>query len=307
MTPGNRPTRVSCAVAALTASVLALAASCGGSSHRPPAPEAASQLVARALGGRSAVRSGQVELSLSLLAPSIRESFTLHSATRFRVTAAAATPTLALSLATLSRSGSSGPQRLTVALASGPHGISLSVQGHPVHASPQVQHALQAGYAQLVARTAAGHGRPIAPPGLDAAAWLVAPRFTSSAPPAAGNLAHVHAGLALTPFLADVARLATLAAGLGRAAGIAEGGLQPTAGRPGTSSPALALSGAAAGESGVGTVDLLAERSRGLPRSLAARVSLHPRPGTGHSAAAVTVSLRMSFSALGEPARAGAS
>lgn len=294
MTTGNRPTRASCALSALVASVLLLAA-CGGGAGRPAAkPSSASQLVGRALGGRAAVRSGQVDLSLSLRAPSSREVFMLHSATRFRLTAAGATPTLALTLATVSRSGSSPPRALRVALASGPRGLSLSIQGRHVAASPQVQRALQAGYAQLAA-TPTGGGGAIAPLGLDASSWLAAPRFVSPASDRSAQ-AHVHAGLALGPFLADVARLAGLSAGLVKVSG-----------QTGASPPALALSRAALEESGAGTVDLIADPRSQLPRSLSASASLHPGSGAGgHPPPPVSVSLRMSFVALGGPARAGA-
>lgn len=296
MTTGNRPTRASCALAALVAIVLLAAVSCGGAGH-PAATTSASQLVGQALGGRSAVRSGQVELSLSLLAPSSREVFMLHSATRFRLAAAGAAPTLALTLATVSRSGS-GPRRaLRVALASGPRGLSLSVQGRHVPTSPEAQRALQAGYAQL-ASGAAGGGQAIAPLGLDASSWLSAPRFVTPASDRSAE-AHVRAGLALAPFLSDVERLASLSAGLEQAGGLP--------GRPGTSAPALALARAALEESGAGTVDLFADPRSQLPRSLSASVSLHPGSGAGaHPPPPISVSLKMSFAALGQPARAGA-
>ncbi len=301
MTTGNRPTRASCALSAIAASLLVLAVSCGGSGPHAPKPQSASQLVGQALGGRAAVRSGQVELSLSLLAPSAREAFVLHSATRFRLGAPGATPELTMTLATRSHSGSGPSRALRVALASGPHGFSLSVQGRPVHAGPQARRALQAGYARLTGVPAAGGGA-VTPLGLDAAAWLTAPRFvpgasgrSAGAPGGSAEAAHVRAGLALAPFLADVARLAGVSAGLEQASG-----------RVGATSTALGLSKAALTESGAGTVDLYADPHSRLPRRLVASLNLHSGSGAGgHSSPPVSVSLRMSFTALGEPAQAG--
>jgi hypothetical protein len=297
MITGNRPTLASCALAALATSVVVLAVSCGGSGHRAAEPERASQLVSRALGGQAAVRSGQVELFLSLQAPSAREGFTLHSAARFRVVAAGAAPSLALILAMRSRSGSSPPRALRVALVSGEHGISLSLQGRHLRASPRAQRALQAGYAQLTATPPGGHGPAIAPLGLDAWAWLAAPRFAAASSEGGAGAVHVRAGLALAPFLADVERLASLSAGLEQASGQA-----------GAATLAPALSKAALQESGAGTLDLYADPRRELPRSLAASASLHPSPRAGgNPLPPVSVSLRMSFTALGGAPPAGAS
>jgi len=316
MTTGNRPTRASCAPAALVAGLLAVAVACGGSGRHPPKPEPASQLVGQALGGRSAVRSGQVELSLALFAPSVRESFTMHSATRFRLAAAGAPPNLVLTLATLSRNGSAPPRAMRVALASGPRGVTLSVQGRPVRASSQLRSALQAGYAQPAGATgsggAAGSGRPagssgatgaggattLARLGLDASAWLTAPHYVGRAPEPSAEAAHVRAGLALAPFLADVGRLASVAAGL-----------QQAGGRAHVSALASQLFEAAQAESGAGAVDLYADPQSRLPRSLSVSLSLHPAGAgaTGHQHPPVEVSLRMSFTALGEPGGAGPS
>ncbi len=300
MTTGNRPTRASCALAALAASVFVLAVSCGGSGREAPKPRSASQLVGRALGGRARVNSGQVDLSLSLAAPSAGEVFVLHSATRFQVTAPGSPPALAMTLAMLSRSGSSPPRSLRVALASGPRGISLSVQGRPVHASRQAQRALQAGYAQLAGAAEDAGAGAAAPLGLNAAAWLAAPRYVTGAAERvegpttrATQAVHVRAGLALAPFLADVGRLGSVSAGLGRAGGRTDAG-----------SLALALSKAAVTESGAGTVDLYADPRSQLPRRLTATVHLQPDAGAeGRTSPPVSVSLRMSFTALGEPAR----
>jgi hypothetical protein len=298
MTPGNRPTPFSCALAALTAAVLVLAVSCGGASHHAPRPPQASQLVGQALGGRAAVRSGLVDLSLALLAPSVRESFTLHSATRFRLAAAGAVPNLLLTLATLSRSGSTPPRGLKVALASGPRGVSLSIQGRAVHAGSEAQRALQAGYGQLAGSPAGGPGAPLAPLGLEAAGWLVDPHYVGRGPEPSAQTAHVRAGLAVAPFLTDIGHLAVVSEGLSLASG-----------RTDSSSLALALVKAAQGESGTGTVDLYADPRNGLPRSMSVSASLHPvGPGApGHAHPPVVVSLRMSFTALGEPGGAGAS
>ena len=124
MTTGNRPIRASCALAALIFATLPVAGCGGGGSHHTAtgSSEPVSQLVSRALGGGAAVRSGQVRLSLSLLAPGARQAFTLRSATRFSVASTGAAPSLALTLATLSRAGSAPAQQLRAALVSGPKG-----------------------------------------------------------------------------------------------------------------------------------------------------------------------------------------
>ncbi len=293
MTTGNRPTRASCALAALTASVLASAVSCGGSGHHAPKSRSASRLVGRALGGQAAVRSGQVELSLTLSEPATRKTFVLQSATRFRAGAAGAPASLAITLEMGSQSGSSAPPALRLALASGSRGISLSVQGRPVHVGAQAQRALQAGYAQLSGTAAGAGGAAAVPLGLNAAAWLEDPRFVSPLAERPAESAHLRAALALAPFLHDVRRLAAVSAALEEAGGRADAG-----------SLALALSKAASQEEGAGTVDLYADPRSQLPRSLSASVKLHPHTAGAASARVsssppLSVSLRMGFTALG--------
>ena len=106
---------------------------------------------------------------------------------------------------------------------------------------------------------------------------------------------HVRGGLALGPFLADVGRIASLSAGLEQAAG-----------RAGAGSLAAALSRAALRESGAGAVDLYIDRATERPRRLVVSVNLHSGTGAGgRSSQPLAVSLRMSFTALGEPAGPG--
>ncbi len=300
MTTENRPTRASCALAALTASMLALAVSCGGSAHHAPKPPSASGLVGQALGGQAGVRSGQVELSLTLSEPVTRKLFVLQSSTRFRAGAAGAPASLAITLEMGSESGSSAPPALRVALASGPKGTSLSIQGRPVHVDAQAQRALRAGYAQL-SDGAAGAGAVTAPLGLNAASWLEDPRYVTPAGERSAESVHVRADLALAPFIRDVRRLTGISAAL-----------EGAGGRTGAGSLALALAKAADMGAGDGTVDLYADPRSRLPRSLIASVKLHPDT-TGaasprlRSSPVVSVSLRMGFTALGEAAGAGSS
>jgi len=267
-------------------------AGCGGGSHHAARErsEPASQLVSRALGGGAAVRGGQVRMSLSLLAPGARQAFTLRSATRFSVSSAGATPSLALTLATLSRQGPGPAHALQAALVSGPGGVSLTLQGRHVHAGSQAERALRAGYAQPPGATAA-------PLGLDASAWLAQPRYASPAGAAAARGAHVSAGLAVGPFLVDVARLAALSAAL-----------QQAGGQGSAATVARALATDATQESGSGAVDLYADPASQLPRSLTVSATLHPRPGLpGAPPPPLSISLRMGFSDLGEADRAGTS
>ncbi|HTY97384.1 MAG TPA: hypothetical protein VMB91_10115 [Solirubrobacteraceae bacterium] len=253
--------------------------------------EPAPQLVAEALGGRAAVRSGQVRLSLSLLAPGAREALTLRSAARFSVASAGATPSLALTLATLSRDGSAPAHPLQAALVSGPGGVSLTVQGRRVRGGSEVARALQAGYAQPA-------GASAAPLGLDAPAWLLEPRYASPSGTAAGGGAHVRAALAVGPFLADVARLAVLSAAL-----------QQAGGQGSAAAVARELATDATRESGAGTVDLYARPASRLPRSLTVSATLRPRPASPgpSSSPPLSVSLKMGFSDLGGADRAGTS
>ncbi len=293
MTTGNRPTRASCAVAALTASVLVLAVSCGGSGHHAPEPRSASRLVGRALGGQAAVRSGRVQLSLTLSEPRARKTFVLQSATRFRMGASGAPASLAITLEMGSENGSSAPPALRLALASGSRGISLSVQGRPVHVGAEAERALQAGYAQLSGEAAGAGGPSVAPFGLNAAEWLQDPRYVTPAGDHSAESVHVRAALALAPFLRDVRRLAGVSAAL-EAAGS----------RTGAGSLALALSRAASLDEGAGTVDLYADPRSRLPRSLHATVKLHPDTAGGSlprasSSPPVSIALAMEFTALG--------
>ena len=293
MTTGNRPIRASCALAALIFATLPVAGCGGGGSHHTAtgSSEPVSQLVSRALGGGAAVRSGQVRLSLSLLAPGVRQAFTLRSATRFSVASTGAAPSLALTLATLSRAGSAPAQQLRAALVSGPRGVSLTVQGRRVHAGSQAEQALQAGYAQP-------RGAAAAPLGLDASGWLSQPRYASPVTASATRGAHVSARLAVGPFAAEVARLAALSAALQQAGG---------QGSAAAIAPALATD--ATQESGAGTVQLYAYPASQLPRSLTVIATFRPRPGPAGASAPppLSISLRMGFSDLAEADRPGTS
>lgn len=292
MTTGNRPIRASCALAALIFAALPVAG-CGGGSHHTArgSSEPASRLVSRALGGGAAVRSGQVRLSLSLLAPGARQAFTLRSATRFSVTSTGATPSLALTLATLSREGTGPAHSMRAALVSGPRGVSLSVQGRHVHAGSQAERALQDGYAQPP-------GAAAAPLGLDASAWLAQPRYASPVKASGAVGAHVSAALVVGPFLAEVARLAALSAAL-----------QQAGGQGSAAAVARALATDATQESGGGAVELYADPASQLPRSLTVSATLRRRPGSAGASAPppLSISLRMGFSDLGEAARSGTS
>jgi len=293
MTTGNRPIRASCAFAVLVAATL-LPGGCGGGGSRHTArggSDSASQLVSRALGGGAAVRSGQVRLSLSVSAAGARKAFTLRSATRFRVASAGSTPTLTLTLATLSRGGPGPARPLRAALVSGPRGVSLTLQGHHIHAGSQAERALQAGYDQPA-------GAAAAPLGLDASAWPARPRYASPAGAHGVRGAHVSAGLAVGPFLAEVARLAALSAALQQA-----GGQGPAA------AVTRALATDATRESGSGAVDLYVDPASRLPRSLTVIATLHPRPGRAGAGASppLSIALRMGFSDLGEGGSAGRS
>ena len=301
MTTGNRPTRASCAVAALTASVLVLAVSCGGSGHHcPRAPVGLPARRARAgwPGGRSrrpgraftdAVRAGQpqdVRAALRDPLPGGRGG-------------CPAEPRNHAGDGLASR-GSNPPPALRVALASGPRGISLSVQGRPVHVGGQAQRALRAGFAQP-SGAATGAGVVTTPFGLDAAAWLEDPRYVTPAGGRSAESVHVRASLAVAPFIRDVRRLAGICAVLEEAGG-----------RTGAGSLALALAEAAEMGDGAGTVDLYADPRSQLPRSLIASVKVHPDTAGSssprvRSSPLVSVSLRMGFTALGEAAGAGSS
>ena len=294
MTTGNRPIRASCALAALIFATLPVAGCGGGGSHHTArgSSEPASQLVSRALGGGAAVRSGQVRLSLSLLAPGARQAFTLRSATRFSVASTGATPSLALTLATLSRAGSGPAQQMRAALVSGPRGVSLTRPGPP-RARRLAGRAGPAGRLRAAAGRRGGAARArrlgVAVP---APLRLAGHGFRSPRGP------RQRRGSRWVPSLAEVARLAALSAAL-----------QQAGGQGSAAAVARALATDATQESGGGTVQLYADPASQLPRSLTVSATLRPRPGPAGASAPppLSISLRMGFSDLGEADRAGTS
>ena len=305
MTTGNRPTRASCALSAIAASLLVLAVSCGGSGRHAPKPQSASQLVGQALGGRAAVRSGQVELSLSLLAPSAREVFVLHSATRFRLGAPGATPDLTMTLATLSHSGS-GPS----AGAAGGAGLgsarSLAQRPGPPRPRQPAGPARAAGRLRPADRRPGGWGRR------GGAARSRRGRLADGAPLRDGGGRTVCRGVRTGPPKPPTCARASRwrrSWPTWRGWRACRPRLEQASGRVGRHfARRWTLSKAALAESGAGTVDLYADPRSRLPRRLVASVNLHPGSGAGgHSSPPVSVSLRMSFTALGEPAPTGSS